>query len=476
MTTYQSYKPDEVQAELRTILPEEAISVGFFERVTNALDAYTSSDEIRREAVPYAVVWPRSANDVSQVLTYANHKRIPVFVRGSGTSLHGVSKYRTQGIVINTSRLKHFNLEKNNGYAEFGPGHRVLGVRQELEKEGYFLPLIPGSLKVASIGGIIANNTSGHVVDSSIGKPRDYVLGLQVVLPTGEIIETGTKGLRRAAGTDLTQYFVGGDGLLGVITGIRMRLIPLFENAYGVAYFSDELSAARAVQQVYWQQAPMPLLMEFLDTRAAKLCFALQNLPEPVGPVLMLNAIGRTEDEATQKINALVDVIRRQPVLEAKRIDDISEWRRIWQARDSATSYICQRGKGVFGLCEIASTVGDLVNCMKDTMNMSDGMPTLSKLGAPYLTGHLGALCLHPVYVFPAEWSAEEKNNGIEEIFFKESQINRKYGTSGGELGQFGKRTQFYPQRYGEKSYWLVKEIKKVFDPNNILNPDTFRD
>lgn len=476
MGTYIEYKSDDIQKELKGFLPEEAVASGFYERINNALDPYTSSDDITRDVVPYAVVRPSSTEEVSQIMKYANAKKIRVFVRGSGTSLHGASRYRNPGIVLNVARLTSFNLEKDNGYVEFGPGHRVLSVKQMLEKEGYFLPLVPGSIRVASIGGIISNNTSAHAVDSCVGKPRDYILGLQVVLPTGEIIETGTKSLRRAAGTDLTQYFVGGDGIMGIITGIRMQLFPMFKSAYGVAYFSNEIAAAKAVQRIYMHKAPMPLFTEYLDTRVAKMTFEIQGLPEPVGPLIMFHAIGQTEEDATYKINKLVEAIGDEDVVEAKRIDDITEWHKIWLARESALPYICQGAKGVFGLSEVASTVRGLVDCMNDVMNMDEGMPTLSKLGKPYVMGHLGALSLHPVYVFPADWSDEEKNKGIQEMFFKEGEINRKLGTCGGEWGQFAKRTSFFKARYGEHAYQLVKNIKRVFDPNYILNPDVFRD
>ncbi len=476
MTTYPQYDTEKIQTELRGMFPEHSVTTAFFERINNALDPYTTADDITRDILPYAVVWPESTQDVSRLMKYACEKKIPVFVRGSGTSLHGASRYRQKGIVLNVARLNHFRLEKDNGYMECGPGHRVLKVKQTLEKEGYFLPLVPGSIRVASIGGIISNNTSAHVVDSSLGKPRDYILGLEVVLPNGDIIETGTKSLRRCAGTDLTQYFVGGDGLLGVITGIRMQLLPLFQSAYGVAYFKDELSAAKAVQRIYMEKAPTPLFLEYLDARVAKMAFAIQGLPEPAGPLVMFFATGSTNEEATYKIDRLVEAVQKEDVLEAKRVDDLDEWNKIWLSRESALPYICQGGKGTFSLSEISSTVSGLCECMQDTMNMQEGMPTLSKLGKPFVMGHIGALSFHPVFVFPADWTVEEKMKGVEEAFFKEGEINLKYGTCGGEWGQFARRTSFYRKRYGDRVYNLVKDVKKVFDPNYILNPDVFRD
>jgi len=476
MAIYPKYDPKTIQSELRDILPEEALCTSYFERINNALDPYTSSDIITQEQVPYVVVRPGSTTEVSLIMKYANEKKIPVFVRGSGTSLHGASKYRHAGIVISTRRLNHIRIEKDNNYAEFGPGHRVLELKKIFEKEGYFLPLVPGSIRVASVGGMITNNSSAHAVDSCMGKTRDRVLGLEVVLPTGEVIETGTKSLRRPAGTDLTQYFVGGDGLLGVITGIRMQLVPMFCSAYGVAYFSDEITAAKAVQRIYLEKAPVPLFLEYLDKRVAKIAYKIQNLPEPVGSLVMFHAIGQTDEEATYKINRLVETIQKESIIEAHRIEDLDEWHKIWLARESALPYICQGGKGQFGLSEIVSTVRDLDKCMEDTKNMYKGMPTLEKLGEPYIMGHIGALTFHPVYIFPADWSPEEKAKGINEMFIKEGEINMRYGTVGGEWGQFAKRTDFYKERYGNDVYRLVKNIKKVFDPNNILNPDIFRD
>jgi len=476
MGEYPDYKPEDIYDDLSKVLPKESLSKSVFERINNALDPYTFASDISREKLPYLVVRPGSTDEVSALMKYANSKKIPVYVRGSGTSLQGASRYRHKGIVLNVSRLNHLNIMKNYGFVESGPGHRVLHVKSQLEKEGYYLPLVPGSIRVASIGGIISNNSSAHAVDSCLGKPRDYVLGLEVVLPTGEVLQTGTKSLRRAAGTDLTHYFVGGDGLLGVITGIRMRLLPSFKNAYGVAFFDDPIPLARAVQRVYLEKAPPPLFFEFLDERVAQISFKIQGLAPPPGPLLMFHAIGATEEEATYKINEVVKAIQKESPTEAKRIEDINEWHKIWLARESALPYICQAGKGVFGLSEIVSTVPDLVDCLKDAMNMGKGMPTLEKLGQPYLFGHIGALTFHPVFIIPADWPTEEKAKVVEEMFLKEAEINEKYGTCGGEWGQFARRAPFYLKRYGEKAFQMVRGVKKLFDPNNILNPDVLPD
>jgi len=474
MVEYPEYKPEDIYEDLINIIPENFVSKSIFERANNAIGPFTF--ELRKEDLPYAVVRPGSTEEVSNLMKYANSKKIPVHVRGSGTSLQGASSYRHKGIVLNVSRLTHLNIMKECGYVEFGPGHRVLFVKEQLEKEGYFLPLVPGSIRVASIGGIISNNTSGHGIDSCLGKPRDYVLGLEVVLANGEVLETGTKGLRRPAGTDLTQYFVGGDGLLGIITNVRMRLLPSFKNAYGVAFFDNLISLVRAVQRIYVENAPPPLFLELLDKRTAEPPFELHGLPPPQGPLIMFQANGQTEEEASSKINQLVEVMRKESPIEVKRIDDLDEWHKIWLSRESALLYACQKEKGLYCLAEIVSTVANLVDCLEDTLKIAEGMPTLEKLGKPYLCGHLGALTFHPSFVIPVHWPAEEKAKVIDELLLKEAELNVKYGTCGGEWGQFSKRSSFYAKRYGETNYQLVKGVKRLFDPNNILNPSVLPD
>jgi len=474
MVEYPEYKPEDIYEDLKRIIPEEFVSISIFESANNATGPYAF--ELRKEELPYAVVRPGSTEEVSNLMKYANTKKIPVHVRGSGTSLHGASMYRHRGIVLNVSRLTHLNIAEEDGFVEFGAGHRVEFVKEKLEEKGYFLPLLPGSIRVASIGGIFANNTSGHAVDSCLGRPRDYVLGLEVVLPTGEVLQTGTRSLRRIAGTDLTQYFVGGDGLLGVITNIRMRLVPSVKNAYGVAVFDDLVPLIRAVQRIYWEKAPPPLSLDLIDKRTAEASYKIAGLEPPPGSLIHFHVIGQTEDEASFNINKLFEVMRKESPLELKRVDTVDEWRELSKPRELAFLYLCQSKKGRYCISEIVSTLSNLVDCAKDVLNMADGMPTLSKLGQPYLAGHLGALIIHPGFVIPMDWPAEEKAKVIDELFLKEAELNIKYGTCGGEWGQFSKRSSFYIGRYGEKNYQLVRGVKRLFDPNNILNPSVLPD
>jgi glycolate oxidase len=455
--------------DLQRLINPKFITTSLLERINNATDYRVS--ELDRESLPYVVVRPGSAEEVSKLMAYANSKKIPVFVRGSGTCLKGSSSYPFPGIVLRTSRLTHLSIYKDYGFFECGPGLRVQYVADELAKEGYYLPIHPGSIKIASMGGMVSSNTSGHIIDTSIGKPRDYVLGLQVVLPTGEILETGTKGLRRPAGTDLTQYFVGGDGLLGIITNIRLRLLPAFKSAYGVVFFDNTPSLVKGVQRIYLERVPPPLFMEFIDARCAEIGFRLKGLPHPVGPVLMYRAIGETEEVASYKIERLNETIGKEKPVECKRVTDMEYWDKVWGAREVISPYIQRELKATSASCEVVSTVADLLDCYRDCEDFQKGIPILEELGKPYLFGHIGALTFHPGTMVPVAWPSEKKTRALEAVMAKETQLNLKYGTCGGEWGQFARRTAFHSQRYGEKATQLVKAIKRAFDPNYILNP-----
>jgi glycolate oxidase len=320
------------------------------------------------------------------------------------------------------------------------------------------------------MGGIIANNTSAHIVDTSIGKPGDYVLGIEAVLPTGEVIETGTKGLRRPAGTDLTKFFVGGDGLLGVITKIRIRLVPQFKRAYGVAVYRNLDSVAKAVQRMYMERRSPPFFMEFMDERSARIGYELKGLKPPEGLVVLFVSIGDSKEEAAKKADEILISLRAEGPVEEGRVEDPVLWEKLCSAREVIGSFLMQQSGNQWASAEVVSNLKDLPDCLRDAAHFNEGLPVLSQLEL-YLFGHIGGLTMHPGVVIPKEWGNDMKRQAIDEKFNREEELNLKYGTCPGEWGQFAKRTSFFKRRYGNEGYQFVKNIKRAIDPNNILNP-----
>jgi glycolate oxidase len=297
------------------------------------------------------------------------------------------------------------------------------------------------------------------------------VLAVEVVLPNGEIIETGTKGLRRPAGTDLTKLFVGSDGFLGVITKIRMRLLKAPVRAHGLAVYSDLSSLARGVQRMYQDGCPPPLFMEFLDGPSAEIGFGLKGLEPPGGPVVMFESISSSEKGASGKVKQIMRSLKKEKAIEVYPVEDIDKWRRLWAARSVIGSNLMQQEGNLISTAEVVSNLKDLVECMDDCQNFSRGLPLTSQLDMSFLFGHIGALTFHPASFIPRNWTDDLKRKVIDERFQREGELNLKYGTCGGEWGQFGRRKDFFIKRYGEASYEIVKGLKKTMDPNNILNP-----
>ena len=456
---------------LREIVGEEYVSTSIFERIRNGLDVYPYSAE--REKLPYAIVLPKTAEEISEILKLANAFPVPVYVRGSGTSLAGASRYKYPGIVVNTHRMDALEFYEDYGYAECEPGCVCYDVMQAFEERGAFLPVAPGSKLIASMGGLVANNTSAHIIDASIGKFSDYILGVQAVLPTGEIIETGTKGLRRPAGTDLTKFFVGGDGLLGIVTRIRIRLVPTFVKAHGYAVYGSLDSLARGVQRMYMEKRPMPLYMEFMEKETAKIGYEIKGMDPPEGSVIFFVATGITQQEADGKLDQIIQSLKKEHPLEIRHISDLEEWEKLWSAREVIGSYIMQKNESQFSSAEIVSNLRDLPECMEEARTFNQGLPLLSQLRL-YLFGHIGSLTMHPGVLIPKDWDDAKFKQAVVEKFNRETELNVKYGTCGGEWGQFSHRADFFRKRYGDLGYNLVRQFKAVVDPNNILNRGVF--
>lgn len=454
---------------MKQIVGEKNASDNFFELINNTIDAFPYELDLEKEQLPYVVVKPIDEREISEIFKFANREDVPVYPRGSGTSFTGTARSPHKGIVLSTSRMDFIEIDTDQGYFECGPGATVNSVDIALGKQGFFLPVYPGSKLVASMGGMMAGNTSGHIIDACIGKPVDYVLGLTVVLPTGEILETGTKGMRKAAGTDLTNFFVGNDALTGIVTRIRMRLVPERHRAFGIAYFEEPESVARGVVSMYQEKAPAPLFMEFMDKATTTIGFEHAGLPAPPGCSIFFASLGANQREASENSQRLLDVMKKEWPIQAEEIKDLDEWMKIWTAREVIIASLMQKHDGQFSGPEIVTTLANLVECIKELAHYSEKSPLFE--GLPYyLLGHIGALTFHPTLIIPRNWDNETKRKIVDAEFEIESEMNLRFETCGGEWGQFGKRTSFFQKRYGEKAYDLVKEIKKVFDPNDILS------
>jgi len=434
-------------------------------RITYAQDPMPY--DVEEHNIPYVIIRPANSEEVSKILKYANEKKIPVHVRGAGTSLVGIARPKTNCILLDLRRMRNIEIYPERGYFEAGAGARLWEIREELAKYNCILPIYPGSERIATIGGAIASNTSAHAVDAAFAKPGDFVLGLEVVLPTGEILNTGTESTRRPAGVELTKLFIGSEGLFGVITKVRMRLVPKIYTKNLVAYYKEIDDVLKTVVDMYKRMIPPPLFFEFLDAFAAKVGFEAVGLPEPSGPVVIITMHDWVENGVVEKAEKMLSFLKIENIIEAKIIEDEEEWNKIWSSRAGVGNFINRRW--VCAGSEITPRVDLLPQAYHEAVALKDKLETYKN---PEFCsfGHIGAPTLHAYYMIPFETPNDVRKKFIMEVRRRTEEINIKYGGCGGEWGITGQRADFIKMKFGDIYYNLLVRIKKTLDPNNILN------
>ena len=424
--------------------------------------------DVEEHNMPYAVVRPEGSRDISAVLLYANEKKIPVHTHGSGTSLVGLGRPKTNCIVLDMGRMKGLEVFPERGYFEVEPGFHIAKLRKALAPYNALLPAFPGSELVATIGGVVSVNTSAHAVDATLCKPGDYVLGLEVVLPSGEILQTGTESTRKPAGIEATKFLVGSEGLLCVITKIRMRLIPLPHMQNIVAYYKCTEDIIDTVMAMYKKGIPTPMFFEYLDEKSSTVGFEAVGLEAPAGAVAMMTVSSSTAVGCEAKAKDFLSFLEEGNPVEAKIVRDKEEWNKIWSSRAEAGNYVFRLGS-TFG-SEITVRVDKLKDAFLEAKEIILNLDSY-KGNEFYSFGHIGAPTIHAYAFIPSkEISNDVKKAVTMEVREKTESLNVKYGGCGGEWGLTAQRASFLKEKYGQTYYDLLVNLKKTFDPNNILN------
>lgn len=459
---------------LKKIVSPENITTEQFDRIAYSCEhgAVMGPFLPDKSIVSIAIVRPNSAEQVSDILKLANEKLFPVLVRTKGTGMRvGIRPTKPGMVIMDLSRIGGIELFEDNGYVEVGPAVTTTQLNETLAPKYYF-PMFPGSYRISSIAGIISTNTSGHIVDSYQGKPGRYVMGLEVVLPTGEIIYTGTRTLRGHAGVDLTRLFIGGTGLFGVITKIRLRLLrkPL-EEAYSWIIFESVKDIVKASIRVL-REGVYPRIFELMSENITESLFKIIGEEAPPGAVLIIITDGYTPGEADWKMDKIVEICKRDKVLAVRRFDEYSDWVPLWYAREY--------GGPIAPIEAVKAKLWDadvldfqLVNAESLTKEAISLLETYrSQYGVDaWIIGHIGGAMVHPVYSFPVDMDLKEVEKLKEKIRDDMTQLRLKYGGSMGEQGLFPNYVDWFRAAYGDDYYDAIKRIKKALDPNDILMP-----
>ena len=424
--------------------------------------------DVEQHNMPYAVVRPVNSQEISQVLRYANKRKIPVHIHGSGTSLVGLGRPKTNCFVLDTGRMKGLEVFPERGYFEVEAGYHIGKLRKALEPYHALLPAFPGSELVATIGGFVSVNTSAHAVDAALFKPGDYVLGMEVVLPTGEILHTGTESPRKPAGIEATKFLVGCEGLFCVIAKIRMRLVPLPQVRNLVAQYKSTEDILDTVMAMYRQGVHPPMFYEYLDEKSSKVGFEAVGLAPPQGAVAMMAIHSSTQTGCEEKAKAFLDFINAGNPIEAKIVTGKQEWAQIWSSRAEAGNYIYRLGS-TFG-SEVTVRVDKLREAFIEARDIILNLDSYQG-NEFYSFGHIGAPTIHAYAFIPTKDITNETKIAVaKEVREKTEALNIKYGGCGGEWGLTAQRASFLKKKYGDAYYDFLVKLKKAVDPNNILN------
>jgi glycolate oxidase len=448
-----------IKDELNNIVGKENFLDSIEERICYSYDA------TNQKYLPDAIAFPGSTQEVSGILKIANRDKIPVIPRGAGTGFTGGSLPVQGGIILVMTRMNRIiEIDTDNLIAVVEPGVVTGKFQKEVAHYGLFYPPDPASLEYSTLGGNVAE-CSGGPRAVKYGVTRDYVLGLEAVLPTGEIIHTGARTVKSVAGYELTRLLVGSEGTLAVITKIILRLIPMPEAVRTMlAIFPEITQAAKTVSEIIRSKI-IPSTLEFMDNATIRCVedYLHMGLPVEAGALLLIEVDG--EKEVIEKQVRQIDELCRKGGAERIEIaKDEAEREMLWKARRSISAAIVKLNptKVNEDITVPRSKVPDIINALQ-------GIAEKYRLIIVNF-GHAGDGNIH-VNIMTNRKNKEEMERvekAVEEIFRTTLNLG---GTISGEHGIGITKAPYLKWEVGDTGIEVMKRIKASFDPNNILNP-----
>jgi glycolate oxidase len=434
-----------------------------------SLNHYSHDETEDLHYIPDLVIKPGTPEEISAVLKICNKEKIPVTPRGAGTGLSGGALPHLGGVVLSTERMNRIlEIDERNLQVTTEPGVITEVLQNAVKEKALFYPPDPSSRGSCFIGGNIAENSGGPKA-VKYGVVKDYVLNLELVLPTGEIIWTGANVLKNATAYNLTQLIVGSEGTLGIVTKIVLKLIPLpRHDLLMLVPFNSAENACASVSAIF-RAGYTPSAMEFMERDALEWVGRFVDSPvvkieEGVQAHLLIEVDGNNMDVLMQDMEGISAIVQQFDCGEILFADDAQQKAELWKMR---------------------RRVGEAVKSHsiykeEDTVVPRAELPMLLKgvkeIGKKYgfhsvCYGHAGDGNLH-VNIIKGDLTDEVWNGslkqGIREIFALTKKLG---GTLSGEHGIGLVQKEYMEIVFDKTQLRLMKEIKKIFDPNNILNP-----
>ena len=433
-----------------------------------AIENYSHDETEDLVYYPELVVKPQTVEQVSALMKLCNERLIPVTPRGAGTGLAGGALAVNGGLMISMELFnKVMDIDEQNLQATVEPGVITEIFMNAVAEKGLLYPVDPASKGSCFIGGNVANCSGGPRV-VKYGTIREYVLNLEVVLPSGEVIWTGANTLKYASGYNLTQLLIGSEGTLGIVTKIVTKLIPKPTlDALMLASFATNEDACAAVSAIF-RAGVVPSALEFMERRGIEWVIEHDginfDLKDGIGAFLLIEADGTNQDVIFADCEKINDVLEQHNCREVLFADTSAQKEELWRIRRTMA----------------VSVKSNSVYKEEDTVVPRAALPQLIKgikeIGTKYgfesvCYGHAGDGNLHVNIVkagmSDADWNDKLKD-GITEVFELTVALG---GTLSGEHGIGLVQKNFMPLKYTPVHFAIWKGIKDVFDPNGILNP-----
>jgi glycolate oxidase len=430
---------------------------------TEVLTSFGSDESGLGCYLPDAAIRVNSAQEIVSILKLANEFYVPVTPRGAGTGMTGGALPINGGIVISMEKLNQIiHVDKQNLIARVQPGIITGKFQSEMESLGLFYPPDPASLETCSLGGNVAENAGGPRA-LKYGVTREYVLGLNVVLPTGQVINTGRQTVKGVSGYDLTALIVGSEGTLAIVNEIIVKLRPNPPKIETILlFFPDSISATQAVAAIIGQGI-IPRTLELMDKASIDAVRPKAEIPIPasIQAALLIELDGLADDDLMPQLERIVDIAQHAGSFEEMVAQGEKQRRQLWTARRLISDSLKELG----------------IKLSEDIVVPRSKLPLMilkfqaicehyNLKGAAF--GHAGDGNLHLNIILPDENSRPIGEEALKEVFINTLNFG---GTLSGEHGIGLKKQKYMRLEFEEVQLQLQKKLKLQFDPNNILNP-----
>lgn len=450
----------EVLAELKNIVGTE----NFLDSVEDKIVyAYDGTPMVSHR--PEAILKPRSAEEVSRIMKLANNDRFAVIPRGSGTGLSGGSVPTENSVVLLMNHWQKIHeIDSDNLTAWVEPGVITARLHKEVENIGLFYPPDPGSQNICTIGGNVAENAGG-LRGLKYGVTKNYVMGIEMVMPNGDIVRNGGKNVKDVAGYNLRDLIVGSEGTLGIFTRILVKLIPKPQSTRTLLAFYNTLGdAAETVSEIIANHI-IPCTVEFLDNTTIRSVesFAHIGLPLDAAALLLLEVDGH-EVVVREEAEKIEQICKKNHASQVKIAADAQEALQLKEARRAAFS----------SLARIKPTT-ILEDATVPRSNLAALVEKIDAISRKYNLqignfGHAGDGNLHPTCLTDERDSEEIKRveKAFDEIYEETLKLG---GTVTGEHGVGLAKKGFLEKMIEVPALEMMRKIKLALDPNNVLNP-----